>query len=214
MRARKRRSPHDRPLRDRARSGHHVFACRAGGRAGPRGGRGAESVPADIPPAGLGGARAERHPVLAAGRAGRAHGDPRPRSRRHRRHRHHEPARDNGGVEPRDGKARGQRHRVAVPPHRAAHRGYHARCGRGAHDRGQDGPCARRLLLGQQDQVDPRQRARRPRRRAGRAPRVRHGGQLARVDAHERRGARHRPHERQPHPALRHPPRPLGRRPA
>ena len=60
------------------------------------------------------------------------------------------------------------------------------RPGRRASHRGQDGPRARRVLLGQQGQVDPRQRARRPRGRRGGKARVRHGGQLARLVAHAR----------------------------
>ncbi len=49
------------------------------------------------------------------------------------------------------------------------------------HDPRQDGSHTGRLLLGDEDRVDPRQRERRPRARRGRPAHVRHRGQLARL---------------------------------
>ncbi len=59
-----------------------------------------------------------------------------------------------------------------------------------------------------------RQRRRRARARDARRARVRHRRHLARLEPDARRGSRHRSVEREPHAALRHPRRRLGRRAA
>ena len=121
-----------------------------------------------------------------------ASGFEQPHAGRHRQHRHHEPTRDHGRVGPRDGRAGLQRHRVAVPPHRAHHRRARRRPGRRARHPREDGARARRVLLGEQDQVDPRQRAGGTGAGGEGRARLRHRGQLARLDPHVRAGPRHR----------------------
>ena len=63
-------------------------------------------------------------------------------------------------------------------------------------------------------QLAARQRRRRPRPRRARRARLRHRRQLAGLAAHRRHGALHRCVEREPHAALQHPHRRVGRRAA
>ena len=158
--------------------------------------------PQTLPASRLGGARPAGHPVFPAGSPYRAAGFEQPHAGRHRQHRHHEPARDHGRVEPRDGRAGLQRHRVAVPPHRAHHREAvpptRTSCAPSARTHGAR---ARRVLLGEQDASGSWTTcpAHAEQAETGKA-RLRHGGQLARLDPHVRAGPRHRRDERRAAP--------------
>ena len=75
---------------------------------------------------------------------------------------------------------------------------------------GKHWPCAGRLFLCHQDQVDLRERPRCTGKGRSRGAFVRHGGHLAGLEADRRQGARYRPHQRQPHHAVQHPHAGLG----
>ncbi len=157
-----------------------------------------------LPPTGVGGARPGRDLAGHAHRAGRGGRRAGPAGGRHR---HHRPARDRGGVGPAHRRAPPPRHRVAGPSHRGPLR----RAGGGG--RAPPHPCphrpgARPVLLG----VQVRVAADRGRCGGRRAPCARHHRHLAPVEPDRRRGPRHRPLQRQPHHAVRHPRRPLVRR--
>ena len=159
----------------------------------------------------LGRARRRRDLGDAIGRHARSARQGRHRRARRRRRRHHEPARDHRTVGPGDGRAGRPRHRLAGPAHGAAVRRA-ARRGPRADDRAQDGPRARRLLLGHEVEVAARQRSGRARARGEGRARLRHRRFVARLEPDPRRRARDRSVEREPHAPLRHPPRRLGRR--
>ena len=134
---------------------------------------------------------------------------------RHRRHRHHQPARDDGGLGPRDRRAdrtTPSSGRTGAPPRSAT-------------------SCARDGL----EPLDPRARPAssstpispapsspgcsttspaRARAAEARRARVRHRRHLAGLEADRRRAARHRRHQRLAHAAVQHPHRRLGRRAA
>ena len=125
-----------------------------------------------------------------------------------RRDRHHQPARDGRGVGPRDRQAAAPGHRVAGPPHRRAVR-------RARRRRAPRRSCAERTGL----VLDPYFSATkiewllteggvadRPR------PRARHDRRWLLWNLTGGDRARHRPVERQPHDALRHPPAGVVRR--
>ena len=76
-----------------------------------------------------------------------------------------------------------------------------ARAAGGREHHAQDRPGDRRLLLRQQDPLDPRPRPRRPRARPRRRPALRQHRHLADLEADRRRGPRHRPLQRLPHHA-------------
>ena len=173
---------------------------------------GAPGIPADLSAAGLGRARPDRDLGDPVGRAARSAGQGAHRRARHRGDRHHEPARDDRAVGARDRAPDRQRDRLAGPPHRADVRRA-ARGGAGADVRREDRPRARRVLLRHQGALAARPRRRRARARAARRARVRHDRQLARVAADRRPRALHGREQREPHAALRHPDRRLGRRP-
>ena len=86
----------------------------------------------------------------------------RPDRRRSRRHRRHQPARDDGRLEPEDRTSLVQRHRLAGHAHRSDR--HRARPATAQTIRSRDRPAARDLFLRRQDAVDPRQRRRRARR--------------------------------------------------
>ena len=111
--------------------------------------------------------------------------------RRHARDRHHQPARDDDPVGAVERAAGGRRDRVAGPPHGRLP----ARAAAGRPDPRAHRPRPRPLLLGHQAGLAARARGRR--RRDG--PGVRHGRQLADLEADRRRGARHRSHQRLAH---------------
>ena len=135
-------------------------------------------------------------------------------ARRGGRRRHHQPARDHRSS------GTGRTSLPIAPAIVWQDRRTAERCDelrRGGHEdlvRRKTGLRARPVLLGHQDRLAARQRARRP--RAGRARRagLRHRGQLAGVAAHRRPPARHRRHQRLAHAALRPARRRLGRRAA
>ena len=159
----------------------------------------------------MGRAQPARNPLLAARVPHGARDQARARRRRHRFHRHRQPARDDHRLGPVDGRTRVQRHRVAMPPHVPDGRGDLQRPpGRGDDPR-KDGASPRRVLLGKQNRVDTSQRAggsrASPRGRAA----LWHGGHVADLGPHGRARSCNRPHERQPHHALRHPQGALGR---
>ncbi len=101
----------------------------------------------------------------AVGRDARGARQGRHRRARRRRDRHHQPARDDGGVGPRDRHADRQRDRLAGPAHGADCATRCAPPGHAPTFAREDRPRARRLLLGHQAQVAARQRARRARAR-------------------------------------------------
>ena len=123
-------------------------------------------------------------------------------------HRRHQPAGDDHPLGQGHRSAGVQRHRVAVPPHGGAVRGAEAPGAGGAHPLGH-GSADRRLFLRQQDPLDTGQRARRPPPGGAGRGAVRHGGELADLEAH--RPPCDRLRQRQPHHAVRHPPTLLGR---
>ncbi len=126
--------------------------------------------------------------------------------------RHRQPAGDGGGLGPQDGDADRQRNRVAGPAHRRRDRRDDPQRRRAVGAR-EDRTAGGSLLLGDEDRLAAGQRQRRPREsRAGR-PRVRHGGQLVRVEAHWWGFACDRLHQRLPVSAARHRPRRVGQRP-
>ena len=128
----------------------------------------------------------------------------------HRRHRRHQPARDRHRLGPRNGQARLQRHRLAVPAHGAHLRPPGLRGAGGLCPR-QDGAADRRLLFRHQDQVDTGQRPRRARAgREGRAA-LRQRRLLAHLEPHRRARAHLRLLQLLAHHALRHRPPALGR---
>ena len=96
-----------------------------------------------------------------------------------------------------------QRHRLAVPPHQPL-----LRRAQGAGPHGfppaADGPGHRRLLLRHQAQVDFGQRARSPKAGGAGGAALRHGGNLAHLEALRRAHPRHRLLQRRPHHALQH----------
>ena len=149
-----------------------------------------------FPGPGLG--RARRGRDLGRGRHhdGRADGLGR---RARRRHRHHRPAGDDRGLGPPHRRAPAPGHRLAGPAHRrplpGPDRRRSPRHGPPAHGAG-----PRPLLLGHQAGVAARSRWGRGRRRPG----LRHRRLVAPLEPHRRRGPRHRAHQRQPDPALRH----------
>lgn len=138
-------------------------------------------------------------------------------------HRHHQPARDGAHLGPRDGQAALQRHRVARHAHDRDRAPPQERRGRGlpGHGRGplprRDGPAHRHLLLGRQDHVDARERARPARQGRGGRRALRKHGHVAHLEAQRRRARRrardrrdqrlaHEPHApRQPPVGRRHP---------
>lgn len=132
---------------------------------------------------------------------------------RHRSAGHYQPARDDRRMGPPDVGTRLQCDRVAGSPHgRLLRRAARTRSD-GAYPR-KDGIDSRRLLLGDQNPLDSRQRTRRTRaRRAGRTL-FRHGRFVARMAAFGRAAPHHRRIERLAHDALRHPHPRLGRRTA
>jgi hypothetical protein len=197
-------------VRRRPRSRHHVLARTGVRPRRPRGCQRAGRVPPDLPAARLGRARPRRNLVLAVRRAARRARQGRHRRARPRGHRHHEPARDHDPVGPRHRQAGGQRDRVAGPAHRE-HLRRAARGGARPHVRGEDGARRRRVLLRHQAQVAARPRARRASARRARRARVRHRRLVARLEPDGRHRPRHRRVEREPHAALRHPSRRLGR---
>src|SRR5437660_1260310 len=79
---------------------------------------GAAGIPAAFPRIRLGRARARGHLDLDGHGLPPGAGKGRPESAGHRRDRHHQPARDHGGLGPRDGAGRAPGHRLAGPPHR------------------------------------------------------------------------------------------------
>ena len=126
------------------------------------------------------------------------------RGRAARRARHHQPAGDRGAVGPPDARAGGAGDRLAGPPHqralpRAAGIGRSSRCSASA-------PAWSPTPISPPPSSSGCSAIRSIRRRAGR-------GELAAgtveswlvAQAHRRPGARHRPHQRQPHAAVRSP---------
>ena len=192
------------------RPGYHQFAGAAVRRYGSGRIGGAAGVPPALPPGRLGGARPGGDP-RQPGRGGAGGGRG---GRRHRggggRGGHRQPARDHRGVGPAQRRSDPPRHRVAGPPHQR-HGGAAGRGGARRPVPHPRRPGAGRLLFRHQAGLDPGPRARRPAPRRGRRAGVRHRGQLAGVSPQRRRAAPDRRQQRQPHPALRHPPRPLGR---
>ena len=166
-----------------------------------------------LPAAGLGGAGRARDLDGAARDGRRSIAQQRRRHRRRGRHRYHRPARDHHRVGQSHVAAHRAGDRVAGPAHREALRRAARRWSRGA-GAPQDGPRARSLLLGDQDPLAPRHRARRPREGRARRARLRHRRQLAGVAAHRRPSARDRRHQRLADAPLRPPHRRLGRRAA
>ena len=166
---------------------------------------------AALPPPGLGRAR-------PGGDLGHHPGGGRARARRRRRRawgagrdRHHQPARDHDSLGPRLRRARLPRDRLAEPADLRA-----VRPAQGGRPRAAD-PRAhrfgrRRLLLRHQDSLDSRHRAGCQSASRARRARVRHRRFLAAVAPDRRPGARHRPHQRVAHAAVRRSPPPLGRR--
>ena len=125
---------------------------------------------------------------------------------RHRgRHRHHQPARDAGRLRPLDRAAAAPRHRLAGPAHRGpvrrAHRGRPPPA-RARHDR----PRARPVLQRHQGGLaaSPRRPRARPRRPGPLLLHRRHLGAVEPDRRRPRRHLRHRPLQRQPHPAARY----------
>ena len=127
----------------------------------------------------------------------------------HRRDRDHQPARDHGGVGPRDGQGRAPRHRLAGPPHRRHLRQAEERRPR-AGDLGEDRPDHRSLFLRNESRLDSRPRAGRARTRRPRRADVRHRRLLSAVAADRRQGSRHRRHQCLAHAVVQHPHRRSG----
>ena len=99
-----------------------------------------------------------------------------------------------------DGAANPQRHRLAGPAHRGCVRGAARGGARDGYLR-EDRAAARSVLLGDQDRVDPRSRARRARAGQARRARLRHHRLLPAVAADGRTRARDRRDERGAHAA-------------
>ena len=172
-----------------------------------------EGIHPDLPPGGLGGARRHGDLVLPVRGDDGGHRPDRGLPGGRGRHRHHQPAGDHHPLGQGHRPAHPQRHRLAVPPHRP-HGGPAAGRRAWGTTSGRHRPDPRRLLLRHQDQVDPGPGGGGPGEGPAGGDPLRHGGQLAAVEAHRRGGPRHRRHQRLPHHALRHPPPGLGRHPA
>ena len=193
------RAAREHPVRRRDRPGHHLDPLPALRPGGADGLGGPAPAPAVLPAAGLGRARrrgdlADHPPAGAAGAPGR-----RGRPRAGGRAGGHQPARDHGRLGPGHRPSRGAGDRVAGHPDRRG-AGRARRAPRPRRGDPADRAAALVVPLGPEAALDPRQRPGDP--RAGRARRaaVRDHGHLAGVEALGR-PARHRRHQRQPHPA-------------
>ena len=155
-------------------------------------------VPPVLPPAGLGRARRRRDLGRGRGHAGRGGRPARPAGRRPR---HHQPAGDGGGVGPAHRPAPAPGHRVAGPAHRRPAATSSARTAGSTWSGRPTGlvldpyfSATKLEWLLTEGGVD-----------AERRPGLRHRRRLDPLAADRRRGPRHRPVQRQPDAALRHP---------